>query len=234
MTWPFKIAWDQLFLPHEASAILGIPLSSRCPPDKITWLTPHWVCSPQAAPISSLFPVMLSVKQEARMWMLKNIFGREFGGYGFLTRLNILFGEVVMTLCQLWATSFTSRLRPLISVNFANSTQKIRCMPSGLARMLRVLGAQSNASTNRMPPNPLIFATNSLGFCRFRKITERRCLLYQFGSCEIGETLSILADQCTLRLISSHWRVTCCKISWLLKNWTRLAPSSCNNGALRS
>ena len=204
---------------------------------KLLGLTPHWVCSPQAAPISSLFPVMLSVKQEAQMWILKNIFGREFGGYRFLTRLNILFSELVMTLCQLWATSFASRFRhPLISVNFANSAQKIRCIPSGLARMLRVLGDQSNASTNRAPPNPWIFVTYSLSSCRFRKITERRCLLYQFGSCEIGETLSILADPCTLRLISSHWRVTCCKISWLLKNWTRwwLAPSSCNNGALRS
>ena len=124
---------------------------------KLLGLTPHWVCSPQAAPISSLFPVMLSVKQEARMWIFKNIFGREFGGYGFLTRLNILFGKVVMTLCQLWATSIASRLRPLISVNFANSAQKIRCMPSGLARMLRVLGAQSNASTNRAAPQPLNF-----------------------------------------------------------------------------
>ncbi|KAL0009993.1 hypothetical protein SO802_005101 [Lithocarpus litseifolius] len=38
---------------------------------------------------------MLSVKQEARMWILKNIFGREFGGYRFLTRLNSSFGELV-------------------------------------------------------------------------------------------------------------------------------------------
>ena len=203
---------------------------------KLLGLTPHQVCSPQAAPISSLFPVMLSVKQEGRMWILKNIFGREFGGYSFLTRLNISFGELVMTLCQLWATSFASRLHPLISVNFANSALKIRCMPFGLARTLRVLGAQFNASTNRAPPNPWIFETYFLGFCRFRKIIERRCLLYQLGSCGIRETLSILADRCTLRFISSHWRVTCCKISWLFKNWTRwwLAPPSCNNGALRS
>ena len=150
---------------------------------------------------------MLSVRQEARMWILKNIFGRELGGHGFLTRLNISFGELVMTLCQLWAISFAGTLHPPISVNFANSAQKIRCMPSGIARMLRVLGAQSNAFTNQAPPNPWIFVTYSLGFCRFRKITERRCLLYQLGSCGIGETLSILADRCTLQLpILQQWR----------------------------
>ncbi|XP_075640575.1 uncharacterized protein LOC142612360 [Castanea sativa] len=41
---------NQLFLPQEASAILGIPLSCRCPPDKIAWgCTPSGVFSTSSA-----------------------------------------------------------------------------------------------------------------------------------------------------------------------------------------
>ena len=41
---------NQLFLPQEADAILGIPLSRRCPPDKIAWgCTPSGVFSTGSA-----------------------------------------------------------------------------------------------------------------------------------------------------------------------------------------
>ena len=41
---------NQLFLPHEAATILGIPLSHRCPLDKIAWgCTPSGVFSTSSA-----------------------------------------------------------------------------------------------------------------------------------------------------------------------------------------
>ena len=41
---------ERLFLPHEASLILGIPLSLRMPPDDITWgLTPNGIFSTKSA-----------------------------------------------------------------------------------------------------------------------------------------------------------------------------------------
>ena len=41
---------NQLFLPQEAAAILGIPLNHQCPPDKIAWgYTPSGVLSTSSA-----------------------------------------------------------------------------------------------------------------------------------------------------------------------------------------
>ena len=41
---------ERLFLPHEASLILGIPLSLRMPPDDIIWgLTPNGIFSTKSA-----------------------------------------------------------------------------------------------------------------------------------------------------------------------------------------
>ena len=62
----------------------------------------------------------------------------------------------------------------------------------GLAKMWKMFGVHSITSTNRAPLNPRILVTYSLNFCKFKKIIERRFLLFQLGSYGTGETLSIL------------------------------------------
>ena len=141
-------------MPHEASAILGIPLSCRCPPDKITW-----AYSPLGLfTTSSAYKLLVSGDAVSQAGSSNVDTQKHFWKGVWRLRVPNKIKHFIWRGCNDALPTMSNLFRRQItssdSVNFANSAQKIRCMPSGLARMLRVLGAQSNASTNRVPPNP--------------------------------------------------------------------------------
>lgn len=156
----------------------------------------------------------MKVKQKPQTKQLKNNFGRQFGGYGFLISSSISFEERVIMLCQLWATCFGQSHHPT-SVNSTTSTRKTRCMPFGCAVKWRQLGARLIASTKQISPTLRALATYYLFFCRLRMIVERKFSLLQLGSCGTGEMPFTLADLCDLRPKSYQQQETCCKTSWL-------------------
>ena len=90
----------QLFLPHEALMILGIPIAKETLLIILFGHTPHLDCFPLAVPISSLCLVFRLALQIAQIRDHKNSFGKEFGSCVFLTRSSILFGWLVTMSCQ--------------------------------------------------------------------------------------------------------------------------------------
>nr|POE67696.1 hypothetical protein CFP56_13844 [Quercus suber] len=114
-----------MFLPHEASMILGIPLSLRKPPDRVVWA--HTL-SGEFSTSSISFWLLLpqSTMQEVLQGSLKNNFGRRFKMIFERNSLRLLLGDrgidgIPSTLGVLFNLCHTSAPRQATSFKATNS-----------------------------------------------------------------------------------------------------------------
>ena len=89
---PDRVAWrtevvQQLFMPHEANVILGIPLSPRRSDVRIIWAhTHHLVCSQLVVPIKCWFPLISLLVQVAQIRTIRKNSRKTSGNFGYLTK----------------------------------------------------------------------------------------------------------------------------------------------------
>ena len=130
----------ELFLPHEVDMILGIPLSSRRPPDHIAWSsTPLGIFT-----TSSAYKLIVSGAMNSIAGSSNKIFRRNFGGVcgssRFLIKSRCSCGWPVMMCYQLWTICIGGILSLLTGVTSAKSTLRMLCMLFSCARTSRVCG----------------------------------------------------------------------------------------------
>ena len=88
---PDRVAWrtevvQQLFLPHEADMILGIPLSSRRPDDRIICHSHHLVCLHLEVLINYWFLVISLLVQVDQIRTTRKNSGKVSGSFGYPTK----------------------------------------------------------------------------------------------------------------------------------------------------
>ena len=134
-----RFAWKEsvvkeLFLPHEADIILGIPLSFWHPPDRIAWAqTPTGMFSTSSAYKLIVSGASTSIAGSSNLDNQGN-FGRACGNSGFLIKSSFSCGGPIMMLCQLWKICIDGILLHLIGVISVKSSLRMLCMLFGCAR----------------------------------------------------------------------------------------------------
>ena len=147
-----KAAWksevvQQLFLPQEASEILGIPLSERLPPDRIIW-----ACTPSGMfTTSSAYKLIISCELALsaspsnpkaqrqfwkRIWQLRTP-----------NKIKHFVGRCVTMLYPPWRSSTTAILSHQKFVKAARIEQRTHYMPFSFAKKLLVCGIQWSGFT---------------------------------------------------------------------------------------
>ena len=117
----------QMFLPHEASMILGIPLSLRKPLDQVVWAhTPSGEFSTSSA--YKFLVALAIVKNAGSSSRASQKSGRGYGSCVFLIGLNISFGGLVIMPCQQIVISSEDKLLPLTLESYAMVLLRMSCM----------------------------------------------------------------------------------------------------------
>ena len=123
-----------------------------------------------------------------------------------------------------------------LCVHCAKIMRKTCYTPYGPVGRLPAFGTHLHSSIKRSPPPHLISLTCFLDFCRYKRSSTLKYSLSQLGCYGIGETLNILADQCTLSDSFVPWRETWCRSTSLPRSLNQ-SPSLlpwCCSGDLQS
>lgn len=132
-SWKFDIV-QQMFLPHEASLILGIPLSERSPLTASLGPIHPRVYSLPVVFINCLYLVIQLLLQVVQIQKLKGFFGNAFGIFELPTKSSISFGKLVIMPYQPWRTSIDATLSQQQLVKATKSYPRTPYMLSGFAK----------------------------------------------------------------------------------------------------
>lgn len=132
---------QQVFLPHEAEIILGLPLSNSLPDDKLIW-------NPSSNGIFSVrnaYKLTMEVRDQPRDGSCSNdsdikCFGEEFGDYISQIKSNILLGQPAKIFSQLCQTLRGEGSQKMTLVKLVVLTQNLQVMCSGLVLLLLLFG----------------------------------------------------------------------------------------------
>ena len=176
---------NQIFLPHEASVICGMPLSTRLPPDRIIWsLTPSGMFTTRSA---YKLLVTHNATNHAGTSLPENQrqFWRNLWQLRVTNKLSTLLGMLAMMpcqCCQIWSEDTLPQMR---STAHAKPNLRTLFMPFGLAQNLNRFGAHYpglNSLLMLIHQASKVFLTD---LCRSRKTTGPRSSSPLLGCCGI-------------------------------------------------
>ena len=205
---------NQLFLPQEASAILGIPLSHRCPPDRIAWAyTPSGVFSTSSA-YKLLAAGVDDSQAETSNWSAQKQFWKAVWGLRVPNKFKHFISRVCNNALPTMGNLFRRQITPSDKCELCNLYPEDPLHAIWLCTEVETTWSSSHCFNQANLPHPQSFSDLLSLFLQVKDDYRRKFSILQLGFCGTGEMPFTLADLCDLWPKSYQRQETCCKTSW--------------------